>query len=537
MKASVLFLSISLFLILSGLNFQETVICNSKLLQYYGLKGIPTSTLYAPLLSKMAEDYCPYLENSCCSASDFDLSYKLWVANVDRLKIYLSQIYKVIEKFSLMQSSLIQFLPKIKEKDTPICKEINAYLFNSPVKFDEMRNYIINAIEAYAYIQKGFYCLLCDPVAHQFLKMDPDNGATSVQFSQKSCDDLIFFFREFIAYKIYFIEPLLQDLNKVMNCVHDTDQNNFQHDLQVPYNAVSNCLVNGNGCWKVCKDFRLGQPSYLFIGSLKEYKLIITSIEGIIGKLNKVEMAYEDLQILEENISSEHFVLSDDTSFLSTVGLLTNQNLSCSQSKFQKTGIDIYHTAVNSNYFLGQDFSVDDVKVHYERVKLNPFDVDTFDQQIRVRPDLISQENTEDTLTQIVSGSTLVESSHLVNNALETFAIGASFHSAIVQPKQETIVIGSQQGSINSVTSNQNSKATLLGANSYVTKSNAAEIPPENLPNVKDLERAYFGKMANNEHQELNPENQVKGKESEKTNRTWWQSFLNLFTSSPSMSK
>lgn len=43
------------------------------------------------------------------------------------------------------------------------------------------------------------------------------------QISKDFCNDLIFMFREFIMFKIYYLDPLILNTNLLFNCHEDQD--------------------------------------------------------------------------------------------------------------------------------------------------------------------------------------------------------------------------------------------------------------------------------------------------------------------------
>lgn len=344
-----------------------SITCNTRLLQYYGLEGMGHAIPYTVMEQINSDNFCPNLEQTCCSPEDFNLTRELWIENSQRIKGYLTQIFRTLQKIATIQSSLIQFMPKIMAKNTLACKRIDATFFNSPVKFDEVYFYIRNALEGFAYIQKGFYCMLCDPRQHPYFQLKINYGRFFVQMSQKSCDDLMFFFREFLAYRVYFFNPLVKNLNQVLNCVHDTDVQRFDFDNLVSYQGVEDCLENKNYCWKVCKEFRLGISSNLFIGQLSEYKRMMNEMEGLISQLSDTTAKFEELDFLDQNFSGEFFARNNDTIVQNNMNLLKDMNLSKAELLFTaEGGVDLFYTAVGSNYFLTDASTLENVKRHYD---------------------------------------------------------------------------------------------------------------------------------------------------------------------------
>lgn len=356
-----------------------SITCNTRLLQYYGLEGLSHAIPYNVMEQINSDNFCPNLRQTCCTSEDFSLTRELWIENSQRVKGYLTQIFRVLQKVATIQSSLIQFMPRIQSKNTAACKKIDSTFFNSPVKFDEMHFYVRNALEAFAYIQKGFYCMICDPTQHAFFQRKINYGRFFVQMSQKSCDDLVFFFREFLAYKVYFFNPLVRNLNQVLNCVHDTDIQYFDVEHQVSYQGIADCLENKNYCWKVCKEFRFGISSNLFIGQLSQYKRLLSSIEGLVAEMSRTTARFDELDFLDEDYQGEFFARGNDTIVLNNMNILKDMNLSKAELLFTDEGLDLFYIAVGSNYFLTDASTLSNVKKHYDLATPNHNDETVLD--------------------------------------------------------------------------------------------------------------------------------------------------------------
>lgn len=85
-----------------------------------------------------------------------------WNQKARDIKKYVTKIFKVIQRISLLQSSLLRMANDVRKKDTDRCREVDFTFFNSPIKYNEVYFYIENALESFAFIQKGFYCMICD---------------------------------------------------------------------------------------------------------------------------------------------------------------------------------------------------------------------------------------------------------------------------------------------------------------------------------------------------------------------------------------
>jgi hypothetical protein len=147
--------------------------------------------------------------------------------------------------------------------------------------------------------------------------------------------------------------------------MHDTDIEYFDNHHDVFYQGVNDCLVNKNYCWKVCREFRIGITSNLFIGQLKVYKHVLKSMQDIISHYSEKPVSYDELGVLDEHYSGEFFSRPNDTIVQNNMNVLKDSNLSRWEMLFVEDGIDLFDIAVNSNYFLTDGMNYIDVKSHY----------------------------------------------------------------------------------------------------------------------------------------------------------------------------
>ena len=82
-------------------------------------------------------------------------------------------MYKAIKRVSSMQDSFISVGTRLLKykKDIEVCGNINVGLFNQSMNHQDLFFYMENAIEAFVFLQKGFYCMACDAEAHSYLNV------------------------------------------------------------------------------------------------------------------------------------------------------------------------------------------------------------------------------------------------------------------------------------------------------------------------------------------------------------------------------
>ena len=77
----------------------------------------------------------------------------------------------------------------------------------------------------------------------------------NVIMSSNFCSNIIDQFREFINYKINFIDPMIINSTFIMNCYYDTDEYEFNFSYDIHLKEIKNCINNettGYECVKLC---------------------------------------------------------------------------------------------------------------------------------------------------------------------------------------------------------------------------------------------------------------------------------------------
>ena len=340
--------------ILSSIVDSENYICKTQLLQFYGLAGVSNPLHYGRLREDMNNDFCPGIEYSCCTREDFQLTIDMWNKNSDNIKRYVTKLFKVIQKTSILQGSLVNLAGKFKHNKSRYCRDVDFTYFNSAIKYDEVYFYIQNALEAFAFLQKGFYCTICDAKNHQYLGIDYGFTRRVAVVNEKFCNDLIFFFREFIMFKVFFIDPLVKNANDLFNCQAGFDKYHFNFHYNTTYYNLESCTEKGENCEYLCKEFKFGSTSELFIGSLKDYYDFFKVLENTVQKLDgDVKKDLDDEFRIDEREFGEEFfadpiVVNENQSYF----LLKDFNMTNWEINIEKNGINMFDIAVHSNYWL-----------------------------------------------------------------------------------------------------------------------------------------------------------------------------------------
>lgn len=333
--------------------------CKGELLQFYGLVGPENGgepIHYQSIKNEIGFDACPNIEYSCCTVADFKLSKTKWDAKADTIKRYLTKLFRIIQRTTVMQGSLLEMSNMVRTRDNKFCREIDSTFFQKAIQFDEIFFYLQNSLNAFAYMQRGFYCAVCDAKNHKYLavKDEENSSVRTATIDVKFCNDLIFFFKEFIMFKVFYIDPMIINTNFLFNCYENTDEYRFDFNYNTTYNTIESCVERGEGCEYVCKEFRLGTASDLFIGRLSDYHTFFNNLERILTKFNpNFRNEFESEAVVDEELYPEEFFADiDPDRSPEERDSLGEYDMSKFKIKIAEKGINMFDISSTSNYHL-----------------------------------------------------------------------------------------------------------------------------------------------------------------------------------------
>jgi len=352
--------------------------CKNEILQFYGLSGSEHSTEpihYQSIRNELGFDACPGIEYSCCTITDYEISKKQWDMKADTIKRYLTKLFRIIQKTTVLQGSLLEMANIVRSRDNKYCKEIDSTFFQKAIQFDEIYFYLQNSLNAFAFMQRGFYCTVCDAKNHQYLGLKSEHtpGVRTAVVNVKFCNDLIYFFREFIMFKVFYIDPMIINTNFLFNCYENTDKYKFDFNYKTTYNTIENCVEKGEGCEFVCKEFKMGTASDLFIGRLNDYHEFFNNLERIITKFNpSLRNDFENEIVVEDELyPDEFFVIEDPDRSQEEHERLKEYDLSTFNVKIEESGINLFDISAHSNYYLTSAHLRDNVNIQSANTSFN----------------------------------------------------------------------------------------------------------------------------------------------------------------------
>lgn len=339
---------ISLFFISIILLNQIKSDCNQRTLKYYGLEGVQIPMEYNP--ESEETNYCPHTKQTCCSNDDYEKTRMLWNEKAKSIKGYLLKMMNIIEKSSSMQSSLTNLANRVRGKNSEFCSKVNFTYFVEKVRFEEIYFYTKSAMQVFAELQKGFYCSICDYEQNKFLGVMREGEFYNVM-SVGFCSKLIELFREFLIYKVYYIDPMIINSNFLFNCYEDSNKYKLDFNYNTTLDEISSCIESDgmatDDCLKLCQEFKIGEASDMFIGSLQQYDNFINNLQNIMRNFDK-SYDEDDLHINEDEDFNNKFFLTQE----SNDPLLKHADLSNNTLLIEGFGFDLYVSALNSKYGL-----------------------------------------------------------------------------------------------------------------------------------------------------------------------------------------
>ena len=333
--------------------------CKTELLQFYGLSGPEHSSEpveYSRIKREAGFDACPNMEYSCCSASDFEISKQKWEEKADNIKRYLTNFFRIIQKTTVMQGTLMEMANSVKKRENKYCDKIAASFFQKAIPYSDIYAYLKNSIEAFAFMQKGFYCAICDAKNHEYLAVEDEHkpGVKNTIMGFNFCTNLIYYFREFIMFKVFYIDPMIINTNFLFNCYENTDKYHFNFNYSTTYNTIKDCVEHGTDCEYICKEFKMGKASDLFIGRLKDYHEFMNNLERIVTEKNpSLRGGFDDEITIDSEIYSEDFFANDDLDRNQEENNRIREfDASTFGIRIAEKGIDMFNIANHSNYYL-----------------------------------------------------------------------------------------------------------------------------------------------------------------------------------------
>ena len=375
-KSKILLIIFISKLTLQNLNYDKEVgsdtLCNKNIAQTYGFEGKTYSSSYSAIREKLKNDYCPNMKQTCCSPHDFEIAKIEWRERSENIKKYVNNVFRAIQKISVLQTSILVFANEINNKKTDKCQSIDYTFFNTPLDIQSLYPYIEHGLETFTFLQKGFYCMVCDTENQKFFGADNNNKLVIVM-NNEMCNDLIFYFREFIIYKVNYIDPLISNLNKIFNCIDDGDFYPEENQYDVSLENINSCLNKGENCEYVCKEYTFGSANNLFLGKLANYlktidKLMRLSKNFLNNKKLEINNPSEDdMKFDIKNLDDKFFVVEEKNQFL----------LSQMKIVIKENGINLFEISRNSNFNLENEFKQNsknefDNIIKFNKDEINP---------------------------------------------------------------------------------------------------------------------------------------------------------------------
>ena len=335
----------------------KQVSCNKKILGYYGITDNQIPQPFAPISALLTENNCLNMQNTCCSLTDFSQINESWTTASTEISNALLQLFLVYQNANEIQSSIVKLLPKLLNKDFAACQKIDLTFLRNQLPFDQVGLIVKTAIETMAYLFKGFYCMICDADNQKWFAYGQDLNRYLVMLKANTCSDLMRHFRDFLSYKFYYFDPMIINMNTMLNCANGNEELVFDNSYRMDYNTINDCLLHGDNCEDVCAEFRFGVSSNLFIGNLDNYKLTLDKFQVLVNQLSGADVSFLNIE-LENKTVQEFFVINKTNTDNFSGGNLTRYDL-----VFLDDGIDLFKAAQNGDFYYGKRPVVQNISV------------------------------------------------------------------------------------------------------------------------------------------------------------------------------
>lgn len=399
----------------------KQVSCNKQILGYYGITGNQIPQPFAPISALLTENNCLNMHNTCCSLTDFSQINESWTTASAEISNALLQLSLVYQNANEIQSSIVKLLPKLLNKDFAACQKIDLTFLRNQLPFDQVGLIVKTAIETMAYLFKGFYCMICDADNQKWFAYGQDFNRYLVMLKTNTCSDLMRHFRDFLSYKFYYFDPMIINMNTILNCANGNEELVFDNSYRMDYNTINDCLLHGDNCEDVCAEFRFGVSSNLFIGNLDNYKLTLDKFQLLVNQLSGADVSFLNIELENETVQ-EFFVIDKTNTNNSPAGNLTRYDL-----VFLDDGIDLFKVAQNGDFYYGKRPVVQNIPVVVQDNGDQTSVADSVNTQDSVAPNDVSV-----SANQIVAPSIVPATSDTVNpqgSATSTNSVAQSSNS------------------------------------------------------------------------------------------------------------
>lgn len=129
-------------------------------------------------------------------------------------------------------------------------------------------------------------------------------------------------------------------------------------------------MEKGEECENVCKEFRFGTSSKLFIGRLTDYYIFLEEIEEVLSKFNpELVQDHKDPKnelYLEKTLYPEEFFIDVEQELdLDTNIILNNYNMTQFELNVAEEGLNLFDIAAKSHFWLENQLTGKNVRKSY----------------------------------------------------------------------------------------------------------------------------------------------------------------------------
>ena len=341
---------ICILLIFLGPMSMKVLTCNPQILRYYGFDGLEKSIKYKAILPDISANNCPKIINSCCSSDDWDKTTAMWQRASDNISKSIQMYFELIKSLAIAQREIFPFISQMQKTGIRSCKKIDNEYIRNPMELQKLLFIIKSSFETFAIIQRGFYCMICDQQYHTYFNVQSNNNRLMIAVDSSFCPLLINIFKDFLNFKLFYFDPMIINMNNIIDCSDGKEKSYFDSSYRVQYDQIIECLKLNKNCDKICNEFRFGSSNNLFIGRISEYKKTLNEFERILKKYKpNYRIQYVDGEIDEpDNFEFFNNEMKRDSNNQ------FNGNLTRYDILLQKKGVNPFQISMNSGFVFTQ---------------------------------------------------------------------------------------------------------------------------------------------------------------------------------------
>ncbi len=164
---------------------------------------------------------------------------------------------------------------------------------------------------------------------------------------------------------------MVDNLESVINCLDNEEKKRFHFNYLSQYPSVKQCVLEGKNCEYLCKEFRFGSTSQMFIGNLDQYYHFYQEFERVVSILNQNKIQFDhELIKIDDNMFDKDFFMDEykvGKKYTNNYALLKDFNMTQFDIIIKENeGINLFDISVYSRYYLTDQKTRQEAQTNYD---------------------------------------------------------------------------------------------------------------------------------------------------------------------------